>query len=108
MKTRSVWLALALAVVVALSGIVSEAASAQTLTVYSSVDEENARAILNEFTKATGINVRFVFLSSGPALARLEAEQNNPQADIWMGAPSENHVLAKERGLDAAVLLAQR
>lgn len=99
MKTRSVWLALALAVVVALSGIVSEAASAQTLTVYSSVDEENARAILNEFTKATGINVRFVFLSSGPALARLEAEQNNPQADIWMGAPSENHVLAKERGL---------
>jgi iron(III) transport system substrate-binding protein len=29
----------------------------------------------------------------------LEAEKDNPMADIWMGAPSENHVLAKERGL---------
>ena len=74
-------------------------ASANVLTVYSSVDEENARALLNAFTKDTGIEVRFVFLSSGPALARMEAEKNNPQADIWLGAPSENHVLAKERGL---------
>jgi len=67
--------------------------------VYSSVDEENARAILEAFTKSTGIQVQFVHLSSGPALARLEAEKDNPMADIWMGAPSENHVLAKERGL---------
>lgn len=101
MKSRNVLLTLSLAVVMALTGVLMTvgAASAQTLTVYSSVDEENARAILNEFTKATGINVRFVFLSAGPALARLEAEQGNPQADVWMGAPSENHVLAKERGL---------
>jgi iron(III) transport system substrate-binding protein len=40
-----------------------------------------------------------VFLSSGPALSRIEAEQNNPQADVWFGAPSENHILAAERGL---------
>lgn len=102
MKTRNSSLVVMLAVVMAFVGLASAfagTASAQTLTVYSSVDEENARNILNEFSKATGINVRFVFLSSGPALARLEAEQGNPQADIWMGAPSENHVLAKERGL---------
>jgi len=101
MRTRRVFLVLALAAVMAFAGLVSalENAAAQVLTVYSSVDEENARKILDEFTKATGIQVRFVFLSSGPALARLEAEQNNPQADVWMGAPSENHVLAKERGL---------
>ncbi|HEY8497155.1 MAG TPA: ABC transporter substrate-binding protein [Limnochordales bacterium] len=100
MRTRNL-LVLALAAVMALAAVASAVgtAAAQTLTVYSSVDEENARKILNEFTKATGIQVRFVFLSSGPALARLEAEQNNPQADVWMGAPSENHVLAKERGL---------
>lgn len=40
-----------------------------------------------------------VFLSFGPALLRIEAEKANPQADVWFGAPSENHILAKERGL---------
>jgi iron(III) transport system substrate-binding protein len=69
------------------------------LTVYSSVDEENAKKLLDAFSKATGIKVRFTFLSSGPAVARIEAEKNNPQADLWFGAPSENHVALKEKGL---------
>ena len=69
------------------------------LVVYSSVDEANARKILNAFTEATGVKVDFVFLSSGPALARLEAEASNPQTDIWFGAPLENHIIAKERDL---------
>lgn len=77
----------------------SVSAAKMPVTVYASVDEENARKILSAFTQATGIPVNFVFLSSGPALARLEAEANNPQADLWLGAPSENHILAKERGL---------
>ncbi|PVH27417.1 ABC transporter substrate-binding protein [Pararhodobacter oceanensis] len=71
----------------------------QALTVYSSVDEENSASILRAFTEATGVQVDMVFLSSGPALSRIEAEQNNPQADVWFGAPSENHILAHERGL---------
>jgi iron(III) transport system substrate-binding protein len=70
-----------------------------TLVVYSSVDEENAKKLLDAFGKATGVKVRFTFLSSGPAVARIEAEKNNPQADVWYGAPSENHVVLKERGL---------
>jgi iron(III) transport system substrate-binding protein len=75
-------------------------ASAQdTLVVYSSVDEENAKKLLDSFTKATGVKVRFTFLSSGPAVARIEAEKNNPLADVWYGAPSENHVVLKEKGL---------
>lgn len=69
------------------------------LVVYSSVDEENAKKILDAFTADTGIEVSFVHLSTGPALARMSAESANPQADVWMGAPNENHVLAKERGL---------
>jgi len=69
------------------------------LIIYSSVDEANARKILNAFSKETGIEVKYVFLSSGPALARLEAEKNNPQADVWFGAPMENHIIAKERDL---------
>ena len=74
-------------------------AAAQSLTIYSSVDEENAQKILAAFTADTGIQVNMVFLSSGPALSRIEAELGNPQADVWFGAPSENHVLAKDRGL---------
>jgi len=70
-----------------------------SLVVYSSVDEENAKKLLDAFTKATGVKVRFTFLSSGPAVARIEAEKNNPQADVWYGAPSENHVVLKEKGL---------
>ena len=75
------------------------AAAAEEVVVYSSVDEENAKKLLDAFTKATGVQVRFTFLSSGPAVARLEAEKANPRADVWFGAPSENHVAAKEKGL---------
>ncbi len=71
----------------------------QKVVVYSSVDEANAKKILDAFTVDTGIKVAFVHLSSGPALARIKAEINNPQADVWMGAPSENHIVAKEQGL---------
>jgi iron(III) transport system substrate-binding protein len=73
--------------------------AAQALTVYSSVDEENAKRLLDAFGKATGVSVQMVFLSTGPAMSRIEAEKARPQADVWFGAPSENHILAKERGL---------
>lgn len=73
--------------------------SAHALTVYSSVDEENAKRLLDAFTKATGVDVQMVFLSSGPAMSRIEAEKARPQADVWFGAPSENHILARERDL---------
>ena len=92
--------------VVAIVGMVYAAAplaeAAGKLVVYSSVDEENAKNILDVFAAETGIEVQMVFLSSGPALSRLEAEANNPQADVWFGAPNENHIIAKERGLTQA------
>ncbi|PKL05730.1 MAG: ABC transporter substrate-binding protein, partial [Spirochaetae bacterium HGW-Spirochaetae-9] len=54
---------------------------------------------LDAFTAETGITAQFVQLSSGPALARIKAESANPQADVWLGAPSENHIVAKKDGL---------
>jgi iron(III) transport system substrate-binding protein len=69
------------------------------VVVYSSVDEANAKKILDAFTAETGIGVSFVFLSSGPAIARITAEKGNPQADVWLGAPAENHIVAKTQGL---------
>ncbi len=71
----------------------------QTVVVYSSVDEVNAKKILDAFTADTGITVQFVQLSSGPAYTRIKAESSNPQADVWFGAPSENHIIAKDEKL---------
>lgn len=82
-------------------------AGAQDLVVYSSVDEENSRKLLDAFTAATGYQVQMVFLSSGPALSRIEAESARPQADVWFGAPSENHIVAKTRGLTQAYVAAE-
>ena len=76
-----------------------DASGAKEVVVYSSVDEANAKKILDAFTADTGIKVNFVFLSTGPALTRIEAELQNPQADVWMGAPAENHGIAKSKGL---------
>jgi iron(III) transport system substrate-binding protein len=66
------------------------------------VDEVNAKKILDSFTADTGTAVQFVQLSSGPAYARIKAESNNPQADVWFGAPSENHIIAKSEKLTQA------
>ncbi|PKL26172.1 MAG: ABC transporter substrate-binding protein [Spirochaetae bacterium HGW-Spirochaetae-3] len=71
----------------------------KTVIVYSSVDEGNTKKLLDAFTADTGITAQFVQLSSGPALARIKAEAANPQADVWLGAPSENHIVAKKDGL---------
>lgn len=79
--------------------VAEPAAPSGDLIIYTSVDEENARKLLDAFVADTGINVEMVFLSSGPALSRIEAEAARPQADIWFGAPSENHIVAKERDL---------
>jgi iron(III) transport system substrate-binding protein len=78
------------------------ASVAHALVVYSSVDEENAKKLLDAFSKDTGVHVQMIFLSSGPALSRIEAEAARPQADVWFGAPSENHILARERGFTQA------
>ena len=70
-----------------------------SLVVYASVDESNTVKLLDAFTADTGIQVDYVHLSSGPALSRIEAEAGNPQADVWFGAPSDNHMTLKAEGL---------
>lgn len=72
---------------------------AKELIIYASVDEENAQKLIDAFTADTGIKVQTVHLSSGPALTRIQAEAGRPQADVWLGAPSDNHISAKEQGL---------
>ena len=68
------------------------------LVIYSSVDEANARKILSAFSAETGIKLNFVFLSSGPAMARIEAEKNNPQADVWLERRWKTTFSRKKKG----------
>jgi iron(III) transport system substrate-binding protein len=58
-----------------------------------------AKALFTQFQQETGINVNFVRLSGGEAVARMEAEQANPQASIWVGGVGLDHITAKSKNL---------
>ncbi|NLL37626.1 MAG: ABC transporter substrate-binding protein [Fretibacterium sp.] len=63
------------------------------------MEEPLAKALFDEFEKETGIKVEWVRLSGGEAVARLEAEQANPQASIWVGGVGTQHIEAQLKGL---------
>lgn len=67
----------------ALCAVALGTAHAAPLTVYSAMgyDQHVAQA----FTQATGIPVNLIHLSTGPLLARVQAESRNPQWDVlWL------------------------
>jgi iron(III) transport system substrate-binding protein len=69
------------------------------LHVYTSLDAQEAPAYLDAFERETGVRVRWVRLSAGEALARLEAERANPRVSVWFGGPSPEYIVAAQRGL---------
>jgi iron(III) transport system substrate-binding protein len=71
----------------------------QSVTVYTTLDEELARDVFKAFEKETGISVEWVRLSTGETTARLEAEKDNPQASVWYGGVGLGHIEAKNKGL---------
>lgn len=79
--------------------------SANTVVVYTSVDDVFARPVCEQFQKQTGIEVKLVpdteETKSTGLLNRLIAEKNRPQADVfWSGDPVRAAVL-KARGISA-------
>lgn len=55
--------------------------------------------IFEKFTEKTGVKVEFLDMSSGEALARLEAEGGSPVADVWFGGGLDSFITAKDKGL---------
>jgi iron(III) transport system substrate-binding protein len=55
--------------------------------------------IAEKFEEATGIKVELLTMSSGEVLARLKAEQANPQSDVWFGGGSDAFIQAADEGL---------
>ena len=87
---------LALLILLMAAGI---AMAQTTLSVYASCDETLAKSLFDSFTRETGIPISFVRLSGGEALARMEAEKENPQASIWVGGVGLDHITGKTKDL---------
>lgn len=71
----------------------------RVLDLYTSLDAQEAPVYIRAFEEDTGIRVQWTRLSAGEALARLEAEKNNPQVSVWFGGPSPEYIVAAQRGL---------
>ncbi len=69
------------------------------LNVLCTPQEEWCQGMKQEFEAKFGITVNYVRMSSGEALARLQAEKDNPQFDIWWGGPIDAYIAAKEAGV---------
>ena len=70
-----------------------------TVTVLCSPNVVWCDVIKEEFPKATGIDLEYIRLSSGEALARLRAERDNPTFDVWFGGTGDPHLVAFAEGL---------
>ena len=81
-----------------LAGCKKEPVSTE-INVLCTPQEEWCQGMKQEFEAKYGITVNYVRMSSGEALARLQAEKDNPQFDIWWGGPVDGFVAAKEAGV---------
>src|SRR6185436_10468589 len=76
------------------------AASAQgAITVYCSIIDEQCRAGVAAFERATGTRVTMVRKGTGETYAQIRAEAASPRGDVWWGGPGDPHMQAAEEGL---------
>jgi len=71
-------------VAMALSSVMMS--SAHALTLYTAGPGSLAKNLASGFEKKTGVKVDIFQATTGKVMARLEAEQANPQADILISA----------------------
>lgn len=57
-----------------------------------------AEAAFDAFTEKTGIKIEYVEISTGKALAQLQAENGNTTADIWFGGGVDSYISATDLG----------
>ncbi|WP_253297977.1 ABC transporter substrate-binding protein [Paenibacillus sp. MSJ-34] len=69
------------------------------LTVYVGFQEDHAIEAMKQFTQDTGIEAEMIRMSGGEILAKIRAEKDNPQADIWYGGAADTFLTAQGDGL---------
>lgn len=57
-----------------------------------------AEKSFDKFTEETGIKIEYVEISTGKALAKLQAEEGNTASDVWFGGGVDSYMSAKELG----------
>jgi len=75
------------------------APASKEVNILMTPQEEWCQGMKQEFEKKFGITVNYVRMSSGESLARIRAEKDNPQFDIWWGGPIDSFIAAKQEGL---------
>ena len=75
------------------------AADGQTVTIYSSRNEQLIKPLLDRYTEQTGVKIELVTDKTGPLMARLQAEGKNTPADILLTVDAGNLWQAAEQGL---------
>lgn len=88
--------------VVLLLVCVSVSAQEKVVNLYGSAEPRSIEALAEGFEKATGVKVNWIRMSSGETLARLRAEKENPQADVWWGGTLDPHSIGALEGLTEA------
>ena len=84
------------------AGAESEAPAADledTLTVLCTPQEDWCQVMVQHFEEMTGVDTNYVRLSSGEALARLQAGAEAPEFSVWWGGPADGFVAANADGL---------
>jgi iron(III) transport system substrate-binding protein len=90
---------LATLVLLACGNSESPAAKSPELVIYSSRIEQLIKPIFDDFTRETGIIIRYVTDEAGPLLARLKAEGENSPADMLITVDAGNLWHAAEMGI---------
>lgn len=75
------------------------ALAADELVVYSARKEELIKPIFDQFTKETGIKVKFLSDDAPKLIARLESEGKASPADVLITVDVANLTIAKDKGL---------
>jgi len=96
-KRKALFAFILLAALLALAGCQEEEST--ELSLLCVPQEEWCQGMKQEFEAKFGITVNYVRMSSGEALARMEAEKDNPQFDIVWGGPIDTYIAGKEEGL---------
>jgi iron(III) transport system substrate-binding protein len=102
MYGKRIGIVLVLALAVALPFAFGEGAKEVTSTevnILMTPQEEWCQGMKQEFEAKYNITVNYVRMSSGEGLARIRAEKDNPQFDMWWGGPIDSFVAAKQEGL---------
>lgn len=75
------------------------AAGGQTVTIYSSRNEQLIKPLLDKYTEKTGVKIELVTDKTGPLMARLQAEGKNTPADMLLTVDAGNLWQAAEQDL---------